>query len=284
MASRRIAVLSDVHGFLTALKAVLADIDSLGISEIVVAGDIVNFGPSSPEVVDLLRDRGAQMIRGNHEIELVVPYGTPDASPALMHGPRFAGARWTNERLGPARRAFLSALPDRLMLDARTVVCHGSPRGVRDGVRPDHTDDELRAKFGDDPAIVAFVGHIHQPHVREVPPLPDTDQPVRRFVNAGSVGMNLDGDPRSSYVVAEQNSSDAPDEWRTEIRRLVYDTDAAVREYDNGMRDACPEFVEAFTRQVRTGRQYFGPWVRLTAGLRDDDLFPSLRRFLAENP
>ncbi len=96
--------------------------------------------------------------------------------------------------------------------------------------------------------------------------------------------MNLDGDPRSSYVVAGQNSSAAPGEWRTEIRRLAYDTDAAIREYDNGMRDACPEFVEAFTRQVRTGRQYFGPWVRLTAGLPDDELLPSLRRFLAENP
>jgi len=297
VAVRRVAVLADTHGNFTALRAVLADVDAFGIREIVVAGDNVNFGASSDRVVDLLRERGAQMVRGNHEIELIAPYhlvSTDEARPedvvalggpdALFRGPRFAVARWVNEQLGPERRAFLSQLPDQLLLDDLTVVCHGSPRGVRDGVHPTHTADELRPKFGDTPYTLAFVGHIHQPHVHVISPLNGSTEPQRRFVNAGSVGMNLDGDPRTSYVVAFKDRAGPPGAWQIEIRRLAYDTAAAVREYDNGLRDVAPEHVEAFSRQILTGHHYFGPWVRLSSNLPDDELRPSLRRYLEEHP
>ena len=296
MAARRVAVLSDVHGYLTALRAVLAEIDSLGITEIVAAGDSVNFGPSSAGVVDLLRERDVRMIRGNHEIELVVPWhlvttgqAAPEDIPALggpaglMTSPRYCAAQWTNNQLGPERRAYLSALPDRVELDERTIVCHGSPRGVRDGVRPDHTADELRAKWGDDPATLTFVGHIHRPHIADIPPNEPGDLP-RRFVNVGSVGMNLDGDPRAAFAIAEHDPAGSPFSWNVTLRRLIYDVDAALREYDAGMRDACPEYVEAFSRQVRTGNHYFGPWVRQSQHLPEHELLPSLRTYLAEHP
>jgi diadenosine tetraphosphatase ApaH/serine/threonine PP2A family protein phosphatase len=306
---RRIAVLSDVHGFLAALRAVLAEIDSLGIAELVVAGDTVNFGPKSAEVVDLLRERSARMIRGNHEIELVVPWhlvadqprtlppgiaspGRPFTAqdiPALggpsglMTSPRYCAAQWTTDQLGPERRAFLTALPDRLDLDDRTIVCHGSPRGVRDGVSPTQTVEQLRAKWDGDPATLAFVGHIHRPHTVDIPPLTPTE-PSRRFVNVGSVGMNLDGDPRAAYAIAEHDPTGSPFAWHVTLRRVAYDTAAALREYDDGMRDACPEYVEAFSRQVRTGNHYFGPWVRLSQHLPDEALLPSLREYLEEHP
>jgi len=297
VAIRRVAVLADTHGNFTALQSVLADLDSLGIQEIVVAGDIVNFGASSDRVVDLLRDRGARLIRGNHEIELIVPYhlvSTGQATPedvvslggpaALFRGPRFAVARWVNDQLGPQRRAYLSALPDHHLLDALTVVCHGSPRGIRDGVHPTDTAAELRPKFAGTRYTLAFVGHIHQPYVHVIPPLDGAAEPERRFVNAGSVGMNLDGDPRTSYVVASKDDSHPPGTWHIDIRRLPYDTAAAVREYDNGLRDLAPEHVEAFSRQILTGHHYFGPWVRLSQHLPDDEIRPSLRHYLAEHP
>jgi predicted phosphodiesterase len=297
MAPRRVAVLSDVHGVFTALKAVLADVDSLGIQEIVVAGDIVNFGASSDHAVDMLRERRAQMIRGNHEIELIVPYhlvATGLASeedvvslggpPALFRGPRFAVARWVNEQLGSERRTFLSQLPDSLLLDDLTVVCHGSPRGVRDGVHPTHTAEQLRPKFAEARYTLAFVGHVHQPHIHVIPPRAGSTERERRFVYAVSTGMNLDGDPRASYAIAEKDPTDPAGAWRVTLRRLVYDTSAAVAEYDNGLRDVAPEHVEAFSRQILTGRHYFGPWVRQSHDLADDELRPSLRRFLDENP
>ena len=297
MSVRRIAVLSDTHGNLAALQAVLADVDALGIHEIVVAGDIVNFGASSDRVVDLLQERGALPIRGNHETELVVPYHLVSSGrareedvvalggpAALFRGHRFAVARFVNEQLGPERRAYLSQLPDALLFDDLTVVCHGSPRGVRDGVQPTHTAEELRPKLDGTPYVLAFVGHIHQPHMHVIPPRDGSDEPERRFVNAGSVGMSLDDDPRAAYAVAEHDSGDPPGAWRVTLRRLAYDTAAAVREYDDGLRDVAPEHAECFSRQILTGHHYFGPWVRLSANLPDDQLRASLRRYLDEHP
>src|SRR5439155_19779442 len=199
--TRRVAILSDIHGYLQSLAAVLADAHAAGAQEIVVAGDLVNFGPNPAEAVDLLRERGARMIRGNHEVELVATYGTPAMPPHLAAGPRFAPARWSLESLGPERRAFLAALPDRLSLDEATVVVHGSPRHVRDAVTAAKSDQELAEMWSADPARLAFVGHTHRPLVRD---LPVTDGwPARRFVNAGSTGFNLDGDTRPGDVLAE---------------------------------------------------------------------------------
>src|SRR5690242_7950074 len=104
---RRIAVLSDVHGNSVALQAVLADVDELGVDDLIVAGDMVGFGPNPDEVVDLLRARGARMIRGNHEKDYVARYGTAQMPAWWRTDPRIRSMCWSMERLGPQRRAFL---------------------------------------------------------------------------------------------------------------------------------------------------------------------------------
>jgi predicted phosphodiesterase len=282
MRPRRIAVLSDVHGNLTSLQAVLADAAAVGAEEIVVAGDTVNFGPSSAAVVDLLRQRGARMIRGNHEVELVATYGTPQAPPGLASSPSFAMARFTNEQLGAERRAFLTALPDRLSLDEATIVVHGSPRRNRDGVTVARSEDELRTYWNDDPARLCFTGHTHRPVVRDVPA--SSTGPMRRFVNVGSAGFNLDGDTRVAYAIADRAPDGAPGNWQVEIRRVVYDLDKSIAEYGNGYRDACGGIADILIRQLRTANSYFGPWVRGIQGLPDEEIIPSVTRFLDENP
>src|SRR4030095_1579718 len=133
-----------------------------------------------------------------------------------------------------------------------------------------------------EPFRLAFVGHTHRPLIRDLPASGDT--PPRRFVNVGSVGVNLDGDVRTEYALAEPGATGTPGDWRMEIRRVPYDVEADVAAYDHGMRAACPELVEVFVRQLRTARGYFGPWLRSAAGLPDKEIVPSLRRFLAENP
>ena len=281
---RRVAILSDVHGHLQSLEAVLADAHAAGATEIVVAGDIVNFGPDSPAVVDRLRACGAQMIRGNHEVELVATYLTPQMPDFLARGARFALARRILDSLGAERRAFLASLPDLLWLDEATVVAHGSPRHVRDAVTAAKAEEELAVMFGDGPARLAFVGHTHRPLIRDVPAAGGNGSRPRRFVNVGSAGFNLDGDVRAAYVLAEPDCSGRPGAWRVELRRVPYEVEAAVAAYDNGLREACPEFVELLARQLRTARGHFGPWLRSADGLPDEEVLPSIRRFLAEHP
>ncbi len=273
--SQRFAILSDVHGNLVALRAVLAEFDELGVREIVVAGDIVGFGPNPDDVVDLLVRRGAQLIRGNHEKDYVAPYATPAMSAYWLADPRLRGMIWSLDRLGPERRAFLAELPDSLWLDQSTLVVHGSLRHVRDSVLASTPEAELNAMFAGDRSRLVFMGHTHRPLIRQ------TTQ--RRLVNAGSVGLPLDGDPRASYALARRTLGPL-DAWEVAVRRVAYDIEAAAIAYDNGLRDVDPGYVEILSRQLRTGRDYYGAWLRLSRDVSEAELPLILQNFLDEHP
>jgi predicted phosphodiesterase len=269
----RLAVLSDVHGNLVALRAVLADADAVGVDGIVVAGDLSGFGPNTEDVVDLLCARHAQMIRGNHEKDYVAPWGTPSAPPMWAANPRRHALFWlTMERLGPARRAHLSALPDRLALDEATLVVHGSPRHVREGLLARDGDDELVERFRGESCRLALSGHTHRPLRRELPDL--------RLVNVGSVGLPLDGDPRAAYVVIEREPGAAAGDWQVELRRVAYDLTAASAAFDNGFRQAAPELVDLIVQTMVAARDHFAPGLRATAEVLDAEFPIALRRYL----
>lgn len=268
----RLALLSDVHGNAVALRAVLADADAVGVDGVVVAGDLSGFGPNTEDVVDILRGRGAAMIRGNHEKDYVAPWRTVSAPPLWQSSPhRNALFDLTMERLGAERRAFLAGLPDRLELDDLTLVVHGSPRHVREGLLARDSDDELLARYAGERCLTAFSGHTHRPLVRELP--------GRRLVNLGSVGMSLDADPRASYFVATADG--APGRWTLENRRVGYDLAAASAAFDNGFREAAPELVELIVRTMCAADDFFAPGLRATTDVSDDDFRAALRRYIA---
>ena len=115
----RVAAISDIHGNLPALEAVLAEIDAEGVDEILVCGDTAH-GPWPAEVVDLLVDRGARCVRGNADREVVAR--------SDRYGPL---AAWSADRLGESRLAVVAGWP--LTLEAAVdergsvLVCHSTP-------------------------------------------------------------------------------------------------------------------------------------------------------------
>jgi predicted phosphodiesterase len=265
---RILAVISDVHGNMTALRAVLADADAHGAEEIVAAGDVIGFGPESSAAVDLLRERGARMIRGNHEKDHIATFlALGEAAGDRRLGTLF----WTMARLGPERRAYLSALPDELLIDAATLVVHGSPRHVRDAVLPWRSDAELSAMYAGHPSRLAFMGHTHRPHVR--------DLPERRLVNVGSVGMPLDGDPRACYFLIRGGRE--PGAWQLEERRVAYDLAAQEAALRHAFADLDPGYFAIMRRQLHDARDYFGPWLRRARDVPDDALDDALADYLA---
>jgi predicted phosphodiesterase len=272
---RRVAVLSDVHANLPALCAVLADADALGAGELVVAGDAIGFGPDPEAVVDRLCERGARMIRGNHEKDYVAVYDSADRPSWWTTSPRLLSFRWQMERLGPERRAHLAALPDRLMLDDATLVIHGSPRNVRDSVLPWTPEADLEAMYAGDSSRLVFMGHTHRFHVRELP--------SRCLVNVGAVGMPLDGDVRASYVLLDER--DEPDGWRLTHRRVPYDVEAHLaRFYSSGLAALDPSYVEMMHRQLRRAFDLYGGWFRYSTNIPDDEVDFAMRCYLAANP
>lgn len=174
----RIAALSDIHGNLPALEAVLADVErEEEVAAIVVAGDCVS-GPWPAEVFDRLEAVGARIVRGNADrLEEVRDFDSRQAA-------------WNEVRLGADRLATVAGWPLTLELEVdglgRALVCHATP--VSD--EPIYTqltpDEELVAVLGPVDADVLVCGHTHMQYDREL-------SSGLRVVNPGSVGMPYEG-------------------------------------------------------------------------------------------
>jgi len=249
----KIAVLSDVHGNVPALDAVLEDLLAWRPDEIIVNGDLVSRGPYSLRCLRRLQAAvpRCRYIKGNHESFVVACADTP---PDPGH-PTFelsSFAQWTARQLGDAvdelrRWSEHFELTD---TDGGSIhVTHGSRLGNRDGIHPHLDDDELAPRLGD--AGDLFVGsHTHLPL-------------TRRFngtlvVNTGSVGQPLDGDARAAYGRFVYRHG----RWHAQIARVAYDRERAVRDFhDSGFLEQCGPLARLIHLEVAQSRMHVGRWM-----------------------
>lgn len=247
----RYAILSDVHGNLPALEAVLAVVDARdGVDAVLHLGDLVGYGPWPDEVVALLRERGIAGVAGNYDSTVATGYahcGCRYEDPrqeALAH----ASYSWTCARVTAETKRYLRDLPFRLDLrplgghrsGPRLVLIHGNPVLNTVYWTEDRSDDfcrkmmaQLGVKSGD---VVAF-GHTHKPWSRTVDGV--------LLVNTGSVGRPKDGDWRAGWVELEVIEGAS----RAAIERVPYDVAraaAAIR---------ASELPDGFAEILETGGQ-----------------------------
>jgi predicted phosphodiesterase len=203
----RIAVLSDIHGNLPALEAVLdavAPYDALW-----QLGDVVGYGPQPDEVVERLAKEGALGVRGNHDSAAVGELDT-DA----FNDDARAAVEWTAERLAPDTRRWLEALP-RLREELGFTLTHGSPRDPT--WEYIFTADVAAANFPAFSTDHCIVGHTHVPltfredagQVEEIEQFAGSTLDLdsrRTILNPGSVGQPRDGDPRAGAMVLDTES------------------------------------------------------------------------------
>jgi putative phosphoesterase len=213
----RIAVVSDIHGNLTAFDAVLADLRDAAPDLVFHGGDLADAGSMPVEVVDRIRGLGWAGVLGNTDDMLATPQSLEDFAAGLPQLQAiWAAARemaaWTRDRLGEDRLAWLRALPLRQVHDSLALV-HASPASPWRAPSPEAADAELESVYGPLGRAVAAYGHIHRPHVRSVAGL--------TVVNSGSVSLSYDGDPRASYLLL--------DDGKPQIRRVEYDVEAEVK-------------------------------------------------------
>ena len=194
--AERVAILTDVHGNLPALEAVLAEVDRLGIAAIYCCGDIVGYGPWPNETGELLRARGIPSLLGNVDADALSFPQDRRRLKKHRHPDKYRSLQFTAGVLSEASRRFLEELPARLEVEIagrKILLVHGSPEGNRDSVRPDVTSEVLAAWLDQAQAAAIVCGHTHLPFVRSVD--------GRLFVNAGTAGRPSDGDPRVSFAV-----------------------------------------------------------------------------------
>jgi len=238
----RIAVVTDVHGNLSALEAVVADLTRVAPDIIIQGGDLVAMGHRPAEVLDRVRECGWPGVQGNTDEMLWKPElfdRFMTNAPQLAHiwtmvfqqqGPA------TRERLGTERIEWLRQMPLEWHDDDLAVV-HASPGNLWQAPIADATDADL-ATYASLDRRLAVYGHIHVPFVRHVGGI-DRELIV---ANCGSVGMPFDGDPRASYLIV--------DDGVPAIRHVEYDVDGEVQSL---LRSGYPD-AGRLAETLRTGR------------------------------
>ncbi|MEU4689324.1 metallophosphoesterase family protein [Actinoplanes sp. NPDC023714] len=225
----RIAVLSDVHGNLPALDAVLAAIEEDGVDLTVNLGDLLSGYVRPAATADRLIAAGLATVAGNHERQLLT-------LPPERQG---MADRVTGELITDRHRRWLASLPATLSPRADILAFHGTPQDdlqyllhtvdPRGGAR-DATEDEVRERLGDIRRYALLLcGHTHLPGSRRLP-----DGPL--IVNPGSAGWPAYADdapfphvmeagtPHARYAVVD----DASGTWEVDFRQVAYDWEQAA--------------------------------------------------------
>ena len=251
----KLAVLSDVHGNVPALSAVLEDIEAWRADLVIVNGDLVSRGPYSLDCLRLLQRHfpQAHLLTGNHETYVLRCADTP-ADPASATHDIDHFAHWAAAQLGDAVEE-IRAWEDHLDLPgleagATVHVTHGSRLGNRDGLSVRVPDAELAEKLGD-PRDLFIGSHTHKPMLR-----PFNDALV---VNTGSVGQPMDGDPRAAYGRFTLQGG----RWQAEIRRVAYDKARAEQDFlDSGFLAEAGPVPGLILLELQQSRAHLGPWRR----------------------
>ncbi|BAB05578.1 metallophosphoesterase family protein [Halalkalibacterium halodurans] len=209
------AFISDIHGNAQALEAVLTDIESKQVDQIIVLGDICFRGIEPKRSLELVRSLQVPVVKGNADEWVVrgIRKGeVPDSVLEVMRIER----EWTYGKLDESDIDFLKQLPTVhtfSLSDTWNVLCfHATPTSLFDIVTPTAADHVVKEKLmAQNQANLYLYGHIHLPYVRFI------DGKI--VANLGSVGLPFDGVCQASYLLVDG----AEEQFSVTIQRVSYD-------------------------------------------------------------
>lgn len=218
----RIAVIADIHGNVPALEAVLDDLATQNVDEVLVGGDLVGRGPQGSRVVRRIRELGLESIGGNHE-DYLSTFRRGEVPPEWREAEEWAASRWMAAELGRDDAAYIAELPFAITRPGLRLV-HGTPRSNREGIGAWTAENELAAHLDEVPEPVLVCAHTHRALVIE------TED--RLVVNVGSVGLPFNRDPRAQYAIFTRDDTHAS-RWAVELRQVVYDLEKIFAIYES---------------------------------------------------
>jgi putative phosphoesterase len=215
----RIAIVSDVHGSLHALEAVIAEIRQDSPDAVIHGGDLALSGARPAEVIDTIRGLGWPGVVGNTDELLWRP---EELASQTARAPRLTQllrvlfeslAPATIELLGAERIDWLKTLPAEQRL-GDVVVVHASPTDLWRAPMPRDPDEVFVESYEQLQARVVVYGHVHRAFVRRLKGI--------RVANSGSAGMPYDGDPRAPYLIVDDDD--------VQVRRVTYEVDRDIED------------------------------------------------------
>jgi putative phosphoesterase len=216
----KIGLISDIHGNLPALEAVLAHSDEMKVKRIWNLGDFTGFGASPDQVVLLLKKLKALSLIGNYDDKVLkVPHKMEEWKNQKVPEKWFS-FQWSFDQLSKKSIEYLSSLPETHKEEVKgwkVLFTHGSPAAIDEALSDETPQERLRdlAKIGH--ANIILCGHSHQAFMRFAG--------GSIFINPGSVGRPFDGDPRASYAILSIKKHKV----EVDFFRIDYDYEQAAR-------------------------------------------------------
>ena len=236
----KIAIISDIHANVMALKAVLKDIEEQQVDSVYCVGDLVGYAPFPNEVIDLIKERNIPTVMGNYDDgvgyqRFICGCAYKDAkAEALGH----QSITWTMRHISEGNKEFLRNLPKEIRVDVsgkRLLLVHGSPNSLNEYVTEEISENyanELITLAGTD---ILICGHTHLPFTMA---LKD-----KLLINVGSVGKPKHGDPQALYALISFERDVTVD-----FRKVPYDYEATAMAIEDS------ELPNEFAEIIRTGK------------------------------
>lgn len=242
----KIAVFSDVHANLPALKSVYAHIEKQQPDAIYCLGDWVNQNIWNNEVVDFMQEHKIPSVLGNHDEGIghnlstfPFSYGSLEEIDWGMDAIQF-----TLQQLTEERKALLRALPLNIKLKITTgnnertlLFAHGTPKSNAERIYRFYKQTELSKMLDDEAADVLFIGNTHASFHKQIEREINGEKTYQHIINPGSVGSPKDGSWHACYAMIEIDTSKdikyEPDALQVYFYRLDYDIDTVIKGIKN---------------------------------------------------
>jgi putative phosphoesterase len=254
----KVAVLADIHGNLPALNAVLAEIEDENITQILVAGDILG-GPYPVEVIRILHDLKACMIRGNFEDYILKIYSNPSDS-YWYTSKQFAPTYWIYKRLNQHWLSFIDSLPKQIVISLNGTDDIFMVHSIYQPMLPtDATGIFITDKYNE--IVDSYTKSIEQPVLIFAHNHVPWNQKINGCLalNPGSVAFPLNGTIGAQYAIMEW----VIDHWEANIRTVQYNLqeikDAFV---ESGFVKEGGPLARILLYSINTGKDMMGMFLR----------------------
>lgn len=212
-----LALISDVHGNLPALEAVLKKIDTYKPDQWLCLGDIVGYGPFPAECIDIIKDRNIPTVMGNHDAGV-------SGKLTIKHfrDPNRRLIQQTRDLLTEQQLQWLRELPVTLKEDNKWMAVHANPV---EPLKWEYVDSAIKARniLATIDTQLCFVGHTHIPFVvSDKIGMLGFNKGHKYLINPGSVGQPRDEDFRASYCLIDT------DKWEIKMQRVAYNTEKVL--------------------------------------------------------
>ncbi len=228
----RIAIISDIHGNLEALEAVLSDISGKGVDETICLGDLVGYGVNPNEVIDLVKKKEIKCIKGNHDLCAVTLENLDKFNENAQEALKF-----TNKILIEENKEFLKKLPETLELKDKNklLAVHGSPNNhLFEYLNPNVDEEIIKEMLEDNKVDVIACGHTHLPDLKKFD--------LKVFLNPGSVGQPRNNNSKAQYAILDLSNINF-----VTFETVEYDIDTASK-----------KIIQAGLPKQLAERLYFG--------------------------